>query len=1068
MSALIPRSARLVAALLGLAALAAAPDPLAGQYFGRNKVQYRTFDFRVLKTPHFDIYYYPEEEAAVRDASRMAERWYARLSRVLDHEFEERQPVILYASHPHFQQTSALSGDIEEGTGGVTEVFKQRVILPIAGSYAETDHVLGHELVHAFQYDVSGVGRAGGGLEEALQRTAAPLWFTEGMAEYLSIGPVDSHTAMWLRDAALTGQVPTIDDLTRNPRFFPYRWGQAFWAYVGGRWGDAAIGQILKQVGQGVPYPEAFQRILNTPLDEIGEEWATSIRRTYLPLLSERREAREQAEALITNKRRGGQINLAPVLSPDGQTMAFVSSLDFLDVQVYLADAKTGQVIRRLVKGTSFDPHFGSIRYISSAGTFSPDGRRFAFTALREARDQLVVVDVANGNIVREYAIPEVSEMNNPTWSPDGTTVVVSGQHQGRTDLYAVDLASGQARQLTDDRFADLHPSYSPDGRTLAFVTDRGEDGVPGTDFNRLVYAPYRIALLDMATRNITLVPGMAGKTNINPQWTSDGRGLFFVSNRSGIPNVYRVDVRTGQLAQITNLFTGVSGITNLSPAISAARNADRLVFTAYERNQGFNIYTLSRPDQLAGTPVTEPTVAVADTVVPLPAVLPPAPRPREPAFNRVALLLRNDTLGLPSAASALAYQAVPYRSRLTLDYLGQPSIGVSTGGGIYGRGGLYGGIGGIFSDMLGYHTLYGTLQAQGQLQDIGFSLFYLNQRQRWNYGALAQRVPWIAGAARATFFDEEEDRLRDQLLIYRYYDTRLSALAQYPFSKVKRVEFSGGYRRISQSIDVREYLYAPIRNSNQEIVDYQVVDYRESDEGGAGFNFFETSAALIYDSSLQGYTSPFAGQRYRLEVTPTFGSGQFVEALGDYRKYFFMRPVTFALRGLHFGRYGRDERLFGDQFLGYPYFVRGYGYNDMNDACNNERNHGVTAGDECRVFDQLFGTRIAVANAELRVPILSRLVGGSGLSPIEGIAFFDAGVAWGKTSSIFSDQLISSRPVFRRGLQDDPSQRGILTSVGGGGRLNLFGYAILEAVYVKALERDRGWHWQFALQPGF
>src|SRR5690606_21320124 len=137
-----------VVALLAGAALG--PGPAEAQYFGRNKVKYRTFDFRILETPHFDIYYYPEEEAAVRDAARMAERWYTRLSEVLQHDFEERQPIIFYASHPDFQQTTTYGGFISEGTGGFTEVFKQRVVMPFTYSYEETDHVLGHELVHAF------------------------------------------------------------------------------------------------------------------------------------------------------------------------------------------------------------------------------------------------------------------------------------------------------------------------------------------------------------------------------------------------------------------------------------------------------------------------------------------------------------------------------------------------------------------------------------------------------------------------------------------------------------------------------------------------------------------------------------------------------------------------------------------------------------------------------------------------------------------------------------------------------------------------------------------------------
>jgi hypothetical protein len=180
--------------------VAVVPARADAQYFGRNKVQYRTFDFDVLKTEHFDIHYYPEEAEAALLTSRMAERWYARLSRFFGHELRGRQAVILYAVSAHFRQTNVVEGLVGEGTGGVTESQRRRIVLPVSGSLADTDHVLGHELVHAFQFDITGadpserMGQSAGIL-------AFPLWFVEGMAEYLSLGPVDAQTSMWLRDA---------------------------------------------------------------------------------------------------------------------------------------------------------------------------------------------------------------------------------------------------------------------------------------------------------------------------------------------------------------------------------------------------------------------------------------------------------------------------------------------------------------------------------------------------------------------------------------------------------------------------------------------------------------------------------------------------------------------------------------------------------------------------------------------------------------------------------------------------------------------------------------------------
>jgi Tol biopolymer transport system component len=1057
MSPFVRRTARLAAAALATAlVVAAAPRTADAQYFGQNLVQYRSFDFRVLRTPHFDIYYYPEEEAAVRDASRMAERWYARLSRVLDYEFESRQPIILYAAHPHFQQTTALGGGVGEGTGGVTEAFKQRVILPFASSYEDTDHVLGHELVHAFQYDISGLGRAGGGLEEAARRFNVPLWFIEGMAEYLSVGPVDPHTAMWMRDAALTNDLPTIEQLNYDPSFFPYRWGQALWAYIGGRWGDATVGQILKQVGQGVPFEDAFVRILNADLDEITTDWHASIRRTYLPLIAEQREASEEARPLITQRGRGGRYNLAPALSPDGRRVVFISELEGFDIELFVADAETGQIQRRLQRGTTFDPHFGSLRYINSAGVWSPDGTRFAFSALRKAQDVVVILDVNRARIVREYEMEGVDEITNPTWSPDGSTIVFSGMSGGVSNLWALDLSTGRARQLTNDAFADLQPAFSPDGRTLAFVTDRA-----GTDLAALRWGNYRIALMDWASGEIRALQGFEDGKNINPQWTSDSQGFYFISDRTGISNVYRYTLAGGGVTQVTRLFTGVSGITDLSPAISSASRTDKLVFTAYER-EVYNLYSLTDAAELAGTAPAPRQVAQSGD--PLPAILPPSPRPTEPAYNRVLALVRDPSYGLPAESAEQTYAVAPYRARLSLDYLGQPSVGVSGSTGPYSRGGVYGGVGGIFSDMLGEHTVYGVVQAQGQIEEIGFNAIYLNRKNRVNWGAAIQRQPYLAGGRRQVI---DGNLLRDQLLIFRYFDTSLYGIAQYPFSRVQRLEAAAGVRRIAQDLQIREYIY-----QNQGGTFVGPLEYRETEEDLESYNLAEGSLALVYDNAVFGYTSPFAGQRYRFEVAPTVGDLQVSSVTADFRRYQLLRPLTLALRGIHYGRYGRDEAVFSPLFLGYPSLLRGYSYGSVTDACLAELEASADGGQECEVYDELFGSRVAAVNVELRLPILRQLIVGNrlGLPPVELFAFFDAGTAWGaiRNGGGTGDEDVETSTRFRFGPQAGFEERGILSSAGVGSRINVFGYLIVEVDFVRPLDRPRGWHWQFAFQPGF
>src|SRR5437667_2890146 len=280
----------LAAAAAVAVVLLAFDAPASAQYFGRNKVQYKKLDFQVMKTEHFDIYFYPSEREGIDISARLAERWHARLERILQHQLRGRQPLVLYASHPDFEQTNAIQGELGEGTGGVTEPLRRRIVLPLGGPLVDTDHVIGHELVHAFQFDITTNPNAPPGQNGAER---LPLWFIEGMAEYLSLGPVDPNTAMWLRDAVRPAsdskegkdKLPSIHDLN-DPKYFPYRWGQAFWAYVGGRFGDQAVRQMLSLAAAAGDVNVAIKRVTGLTTKELSSDWQAAIRRAYEPVLA--------------------------------------------------------------------------------------------------------------------------------------------------------------------------------------------------------------------------------------------------------------------------------------------------------------------------------------------------------------------------------------------------------------------------------------------------------------------------------------------------------------------------------------------------------------------------------------------------------------------------------------------------------------------------------------------------------------------------------------------------------------------------------------------------------------
>ncbi len=1018
-----------IAASIAIGLMAVLTLPAAAQYFGRNKVQYESFKFRRLKTPHFDIYYYPAESLASVDAARMAERWYARHSKTLIDEFDRRS-IILYADHSDFEQTNIIGGFIDQGTQGVTEGTRSRVVLPFQGSYAENDHVIGHELTHVFQYDIASKMRGGGMV--ALERL--PLWLIEGMAEYLSIGRYDPNTAMWMRDAALRNDIPTIKKLSTDPRYFPYRYGEALWAYVGGRWGDDVVQQLYRMSLQG-GFDQGIRRALGMSSDTLSAQWLTAIREAYLPLMQGRQVPDSLGKRLLRPSSKYGDFDVSPSVSPDGKYVAFYTSRGLLSIDLYVADAETGKILKKLT-GPNNDQHFDAINFGNSSGTWSPDGKDFAFIVFADGMNEIDVFDVDRKDIIRRIKPKQgVGAITDVTWGPNDK-LAFSGMAGGISDLYLYDLKAGTQEQLTHDRYADIQPTFSPDGHTIAFVTDSG----PLTNLDTLKYGPMHLAMMNMDTRAITLVPVFPDAKSINPQFSPDGKDLYFVSDRIGFDDIYRLTLATGEIYQVTHVATGISGITALSPTLSVAKQEGRMVFSVFEHG-GYALHRLEA-NQAQGTLLspTADTSSIAGTMPPLRVV----------ELGEITQRIRDPLTGLPMAEQ---YATLPYNPKMSLEYLGSPGVGVGVGpyGTIAG-----GGVQAYFADQLSNNIIGAEIGGAGDLQDFGGQLFYANMAHRWNWqvGISHTPYPFIQGDVKDTTLTENGQPLNalifEQFLIRQLYD-QFNAATSYPFSRTQRVEFGLSLTHLSYATTL--YRYYTTADGSQLIGQTQ----ENVSAGIPTLNYGSLSAALVGDYSYFGFTSPIAGARYRLEVDPSFGNLNMETVLGDYRRYFFMRPITLAFRAIHIGRYGadaQDPRLF-PMYVGDPTLVRGYDVNSFQQAeCR------PSATDSCPVFDRLIGSRMAVANLELRIPLLG--TDQFGLINFPYVAteispFIDAGLAWSsgqKPNIEFSTTSLGDVPVFSTGISM---------------RMNILGYLVAEVWYAHPFQRpDAKNQWGFQLTPGW
>ncbi|MDG5815276.1 hypothetical protein QA601_09315 [Chitinispirillales bacterium ANBcel5] len=989
------------------------------QYFGRNKVQYHVFDFKVLETENMDVHFYPSQQDAATDAARMLERWNTRLEKIFSRGLPDNQPVILYSTHAHFQQTNTIGGMLDQTTGGVTEGLMNRVILPLTGVNSDNDHVLGHELVHAFQFELMRANEAGLGRMGEL-----PLWFIEGMAEYLSLGSLSPHTAMWMRDAVLRDDVPDFEAIGTHRRYFPYRFGHAIIAYIGGVWGDRAVGTLYNNVLTHGWYG-GYRRALGSPIDSVSNRWRQSAVNHFEPTLQGRVSPLDVGETVINDN----AINLSPVISPNGSKFVFMSTKDIFSIDLYIADAKSGAVDRRLVSSQT-DDHFDALRFINSSGTWSPDGEKLAFVVFREGRNDLAFIDVNSATIETIVSIEEVEEITGLAWSPDGKYMALSGTMGAVSNLYLYEIETDSIWKITDDKFAQIQPAWGPNGDVIAYATDQG----PHSDLESLSFGKKQIALFNIRTGNTEVVSIAPWAKHINPQFSKDGKSLFMIADPDGVSDIYRYSFENGEFYRVTNIATGISGLTDLAPAMSLSWETEEMLLSVFTEG----VYKIQRlnSDELEGEIFKENREDYTRVVS-----LPPQLRSDSTVDN----YLVEPSEGLVDASE---FTVRNYTPRLRLHHVGQLAVGVAANR--YGMG-VGGGASFIFSDMLGDHMLGLGLQINGNINDIAAEGLYLYQRRRTNFGLNLSRIPYRSSWIRGERGSEGEETVEVyELIQQRLYENRARLFLEYPFSINRRLEFTGGLTRYSYDYSAEEYVF------RDGILD----DQREAQlDEPRSLNLIQNSLGFVGDFSFTGFTGPLAGRRYRYELEHTTGTLNFLTAIADYRQYFFLNPFTVAYRFLHYGRYLGDsesQRL-SPLFVGLETWVRGYSSftYDLR-GCGVDNDYS-----ECPEFDRLIGSRVGVFNLELRLPLIGTEQFGIinfPYLPVELAGFLDGGVAW------TADQ----RPDLRWETENI-NNRVPVFSTGAAARINILGLLILQVYYAHPFQRpDYGRHWGFVFAPGW
>ena len=587
------------------------PTIIFGQ-FGKNKVQYKDFTWYYIQTDHFDIYFSKNGETLAEFTSKIAENSLASIQRSFNYKINNRITLIVYNSQNDFQETNVIDENLSEGIEGFTELFKNRVVVQFMGSYKKFRHLIHHELVHGVMNDMF----YGGSIQNIISNNISiniPMWFSEGMAEYQALG-WDVDTDMFIRDASINEYLPDIQALSG---YFAYRGGQSVFYYIERKYGKEKIGEIISKVRNTGNVDAGFKEAIGLSIEELNERWQKEIKRIYWPDISKRKDPDEFAKRLTDRKKDGGTYNTSPAISPQGDKIVFISNRDFY-FDLYLMSAIDGKIIKRLVKGNR-TADFEELNILTPSLSWSPDGKKIALGAKSGGYDVVYLIDVESE--IRETIPLSLEGVKSVTWSPDGKTLAFIGHTAKQSDLYLYDLQTKKLDNLTDDLFSDNDPAWSSNGSKIFFSSDRidnlsKEDLPDSFKIYRHNYNQQDIYSINLSNKKIERITSLPFSDETSPIVSPDGKELLFISDISGINNIYKKKFNgngsTGQNEKKVNDILPVTNSLNGLYQLSASKDGKKLSFSTLYQSS-YNIFLLNNPFELKLEETTlEPTLYIS------------------------------------------------------------------------------------------------------------------------------------------------------------------------------------------------------------------------------------------------------------------------------------------------------------------------------------------------------------------------------------------------------------------------------------------------------------------------
>lgn len=542
------------------------------QYFGQNKIQYKDYNYKILETEHFNIYFHSGGEDLAAFAEEVLEDGYEMISDDLGIEVDFTIPVILYNSPNDFSQTNVTLELIEEAVGGFTELLKNRMVIPFPGDYEEFRHVLVHELTHVFQFVIFFPTKM-----EALFAGdifySIPLWVMEGHCEYQSLG-WDFGADIFMRDLVMSNNIVPLSKLANYGGYIVYKQGQAFFNYVAEKYGREKVGEFIHLLKTKKSLETTFITLFGVTVDDFDDRFVRYYQMKYWPKINLQENFDKFARVAYNHKKTNSIYNTSTAISSKGDKIAFISDRTGV-AEIIIISSIDGQFIKKLVKA-QYSSGYEGLHLYQGGLSWSPDDKYIAFAAKSKGEDVLYITGVNDGKVFKKLKF-DLDGIYHPKFSPEGDQIVFSGLKDAYSDIYILDVKSGIIEKLTDDIYTDRYPCFSADG-SVAFVSDRPDSN---EEYRYGTYGIflYREGFIGRLTPRTTYVA--------SPSFDPTG-GLFFVADYDTAYNLYWYSSDDETVVKKTNILTGI-----YYPTVSTDGN--KIAFS-YFKDYGYDVCVVKNP----------------------------------------------------------------------------------------------------------------------------------------------------------------------------------------------------------------------------------------------------------------------------------------------------------------------------------------------------------------------------------------------------------------------------------------------------------------------------------------